>query len=244
MVGYGLYLSLDGGNAVWSAPPGSSYAAALLSGWLGGTLAGGGKLPGLPLPQAARWTPVPTANGLALAFNGVPLPGSELQGPRLLLDRAMGAVPISFQPGGGPTLQLTGPAPARPGLSLLYADDGNGPLPGVDPCVPCRGNGRQADGPQGLEGPATVVVDLSSSGALPSQMKLKAVWLRVADAFYAFDLSYDSGLLAAVAAGGLDSVVLSGVGGLFPIDQQPSLALVIDVGGLSYWHEIPIQLQR
>ena len=143
----------------------------------------------------------------------MPLPGSELQGPRLLLDRALGAAPVSLQPQGRATatLRLKGPAPTLPGRSLLYAEDGNGPLPGVDPCVPCRGNGAWGDGSD----PENVIVDLSASGVLPAQMELAAVWLRVGKGLYAFDGSEDPPLLAALAAGAFDSVTLSGVRGLF-----------------------------
>ncbi len=238
MLGYGLHLSMGDGSPGWPAPPGSSYAAALFTGWLSGTLAGGGQLPPPAALRGSRWAPVPTLGGFALALNGTPLSGSGLQGPRRLLDRALGALPDL--PGGSSdaTLWLTGPAPPlAPLRSLLYADDGNGPLPGVDPCVPCEGGGRRA-----AEGAETVVVDLSSSGSLPGGMKLTALWLRVGKQVYAFDRSLELNLLASVAAGKLDSLSLSGVGDIFPADQQPSLLLVVSVGGVDYWHEIPIQL--
>jgi hypothetical protein len=243
MLGYGIYLSApstaDGGDGYWPAPPGSSYASALLAGWLGGTLAGGGKPTASPLREGARWAPVTTADGLALALDGVPLPGSELTGPRLLLDRAMGVVPVPLQAiGSVATLQLTGPAPPPPGRSLLYADDGTGPQPGIDPCLPCRGGG--SGGSPGA--PETVIVDLSSSGGLPPQMALVAVFLRVGKAAYAFDGSRDPALLAANAAGDLGELVLSGIGGVFRAGEQPSLLLVVNVGGSAYWHEVPIHM--
>jgi hypothetical protein len=121
--------------------------------------------------------------------------------------------------------------------SLLYADDGNGPLPGVDPCVPCEGTRQGAAASSG-----TVALDLSASGPLPGGMELIAVWLRVGQEVYAFDRSRDSDLLALIATGKLDNLVLSGVDGIFPADEQPSLVLVVSVGGPDYSHEIPIQL--
>jgi hypothetical protein len=240
--GYGVYLSTpaeDGGDPAWPAPPGSSYAAALFTGWLAGTLAGGGKLPDLSQPPGARFTPVATEKGFALAWNGVPLPGSELDGPQALLSRALGEAPLAGVPYPEVTLRLTGPAPAMPALPILYADAGNGPQPGVDPCVPCHGNGLQ-----GELGADTVLVDLSSSGGLPAPIGPKSLWLRVGSAFYGFDRSRDAGLLARLAAGGLPSLALSGVSGIFPAGEQPSLVLVVNVGGTDYWHEVPIQLQR
>jgi len=94
--------------------------------------------------------------------------------------------------------------------------------------------------PGGTQSSGTVLIDLSFSGALPSQMTLVAVFLRVGKSVYAFDGSRDPALLAAVAAGGVESLSLSGVGGLFPAGEQPSLVLVVNVGGPAYWHEIPV----
>jgi hypothetical protein len=88
----------------------------------------------------------------------------------------------------------------------------------------------------------TLFVDLSSSGGLPPQMEPRSLWLRVGSAFYGFDRSYDAGLLATLAAGELASLALTGVSGIFPTGQQPSLVLVVRVGGMDYWHEVPIQL--
>jgi hypothetical protein len=242
MLGYGIYLSYlsaHGGEAWWPAPPGSSYAAALFTGWLGGMLAGGEKLP--PVPIGARWTPIATANGLALALDGVPLPGSELNGPRLLLERALGTmVPVPHQKTEA-ALRLEGPAPPLPELSLLHADDGNGPQPGVNPCVPCQGEGRQGGTP---ESPDTVFVDLSYSSGLPAQVELIAVFLRVGEKVYRFEGSRAPDLLAAISAGSLETLALSNVGDLFEPGEQPSLVLVVNVGGPAYWHEVPLHLQR
>lgn len=239
MLGYGLYLSLDGGDTVWPAPPGSSYAAALLTGWLGGTLATGTKLPARS--DGARWAPIATPSGLALALDGLPLPGSTLQGPPLLLDRALHGGPAMYDPPLGAVLSLTGSAPPLPETSLLYANTGNGPQPGVDPCVPCRGNGELGDASEGFE---TVLVDLSASGGLPPQIELIALLLRVGQQFYRFDGSRDPDLLAEIAAGRLQSLTLSAVGGIFQAGEQPSVVLVVHIGGNTYWHEIPLHLPR
>jgi hypothetical protein len=239
MLGYGLYLPTDDKDSDWPAPPGSSYAAALLTGWLGGTLAGGGHLPDPSALEGARWAPAPLANGLGLALNGTPLTGSNLTGPRRLLERAMRAgapaAPVDA------TLRLTIPAPPMPELPVLYADSGNGPQPGVCPCVPCGGGGGYGQ-QAGTEGADTVLINLSSSVGLPSQMELIRVFLRVGKSIYAFDRSGDQDLLAAIAAGGVRGLALTGVGGVLHTGEQPSLALVVNVGGLAYWHEIPIDL--
>ena len=242
MLGYGVYLSSPAGDAsYWPAPPGSSYAAALFSGWLGGYLAGGGTL---PLPSAGtrpRWSPAVTPSGLALAVDGVPLPGSELTGPRLLLSRALAGVPgPSVPPPVWATLRLTGPAPLLPELPVLYADDGNGPQPGVIPCLPCQGEGRPEGVPEGAE---TLTVDLSSSAGLPAQMELLGVWLRVGGAFYSFEDSRGPELLAAMAAGEVKAFTLSDLGGALVPGEQPSLVFVVRISGANYWHEVPLHMR-
>jgi hypothetical protein len=244
LLGYGVYLStppVDGGDPYWAAPPGSSYAAAFLSGWLGGTLASGGTLPAGFQQPGGRLTPIATARGFALAASDIEIPGSELTGPQTLLGRALGEIPITRAAYTNVTLQLQGTAPGMPALSLLDADSGNGPQPGVDPCVPCHGN-RQIEGAPASD---TVFVDLSKSGGLPPQMKLESLWLRVGEAFYGFDRSFDSNLLAGLAAGHYTGLALSGVGEILLADRQASLVLVIQVAGtgLDYWHEVPIHLQ-
>jgi len=245
MLGYGLYLSAGGGLAGgggdtdWPAPPGSSYAAALLTGWLGGTLATGHPLPSLL--NGSRWSPLTTPAGLALALNGTPLPGSELLGPQRLLDRALHKAAAITDPQPGATLALEGAAPPLPENSFLLADNGNGPQPGIDPCVPCRGNGLS-----GLFGAdkGILLVDLAASGGLPPQITLVALLLRVGGDVYRFDRSRDPDLLAAFAAGQLGSLTLTGLGDILKPGQQPSLVLVVNAGGTAYWHEVPMHLPQ
>ena len=242
VLGYGIYLRLAAGavEPYWPAPPGSSYAAALFTGWLGGYLAGGGKLPEPHALEGAHWTPAATPAGLALALDGTPLPGSELSGPGLLFDRALGAVPVAPEPPVGATLRLDGFAPPLPELALVFADGGNGPQPGVNPCEACRGEGQ----PRGqAKGADTVVVDFSYSGGLPRPMELIAVFLRVGDEVYAFDRSRYDDLLGKIAGGGLQGLALTGVGGIFVPGEEPALVLVVNVGGPAYWHEIPIHMR-
>jgi hypothetical protein len=242
MLGYGLYLSADGKPPYWAAPPGSSYAAALLSGWLGGTLAAGGQLPA-PLPKGAQWAPAlaaATSGDLALTLDGVPLPGSTLTGPRLLFERAVNGTGPAQDPKSSLTLAFQGTAPSPPEHSVLHADSGYSPQPGVDPCVPCSGGPPERDVEDGGE---DLTLDLSSSGALPPQMELVCLFLRIGKAVYAFEGSCDPTVIAPFAAGNLTSLTFSAIdGGLLATGEQPSLFLVVNVGGPSYWHEVPIQL--
>jgi hypothetical protein len=246
MPGYGLYLTAStGGLTYWPAPPGSSYAAALFSGWLGGYLAGGGTLPALAAGERPRWAPAATPNGLALAVDGVPLPGSELAGPRLLLERALGGIPVPSKP--LPVwgiLRLTGPAQTLPKYSVLYADDGNGPQPGVIICLPCRGEGNPEGAPEGME---SLTIDLSSSGGLPASLELLGVWVRVGALVYAFEESRGTELLASITAGEVQAFTLADLGGILAPGEQPSLVFVFHVEGRpdgdNYWHEVPIHLR-
>jgi hypothetical protein len=211
-----------------------------LTGWLGGYLAGGGTLPETLSGTDAIWTPVRTAKGLALSYGGALLAGSELTGPRVFFERALGALPVEKRRAPF-TLKLAGLAPPGPRLPILYADDGNSPQPGVNPCLPCRiGGGGEGEG---HEAPDSLFLDLASSAGLPPQMGLEAIWLRVGAVFYSFDLSYDPDLLADLATGTLPGLVLTGVAGIFPPGEQPSLVLVVKVHGRSYWHEVPIHLR-
>ena len=73
-------------------------------------------------------------------------------------------------------------------------------------------------------------------------MDLVAVFLGVGKAVYSFDGSRDPAVLAAIAAGALPRIALAGIDGLLQSGEQPSLVLVVNVGGLSYWHEVPIHL--
>lgn len=247
MLGYGIHLSAGDKDSTWPAPPGNSYAAALFTGWLSGTLAGGGQLPGPLPPPGSRWTPAVTAapaNGLVLTLNGAPLAGSGLAGPRRLLDRALAA--SASAPPVDATLHLTGSAQPMPKDPVIYADSGTGPQPGVCPCVPCGGGGNGGNGGYGqqgaTEGSDTVILDLSSSVGLPSQIDLLGVFLRVGTAVYSFDRSRDPALLAAIAAGGVRGLALTGIGGILHPGEQPSLVLAVNVGGPAYWHEVPINL--
>src|SRR6185436_5317409 len=156
------------------------------------------------------------------------------------LERALEAAPVSRDKQALATLRVTGPAPTLPELPVLYAEDGNGPQPGVHPCVPCQGDREVGDG----ENAGDVLVDLSFSGGLPAGTDLVAVFLRVGEAVYTFDGSRDPDVLAAVAAGDLGGLVLTEVGGVFRAGEQPSLVFVVNVGGTAYWHEVPINLPQ
>jgi hypothetical protein len=235
VLGYGLYLSAENGD--WPAPPGSSYAAAMFTGWLGGALADSN---GNPELKGDHWAPLPTSKGVALALDGVPLVGSELAGPRRFFERAMGEAPVLSEKGAYATLRLDGAAPPLPEFSVLHADSGNGPQPGVNPCVPCHGSGESG----GLESRESVFVDLSYSAGLPSGTEMVAVLLRVGGEVYAFEGSRDPDLMNAMAAGQVEGLILDEVGGILVPGEQPSLVLVVNVGGTSYWHEVPQNLHR
>jgi hypothetical protein len=174
-------------------------------------------------------------------IDGEPLPGSFLAGPRDLLDRAREAPAPAPDPPPGFVLTFQGDhASSLPALSLLHADAGNGPQPGIDPCVPCNPGPPGGAGAQGNGGGVTL--DLSSSGGLPAGMELTAVYLRVGWSVYSFPESGQESLLAPLQTGSLGNLTFSGIDGLLQSGEQPSLVLVIRVGGVDYWHEVPIHL--
>lgn len=74
-------------------------------------------------------------------------------------------------------------------------------------------------------------------------MNLTAVLLRAGADTYAFDGSSDPALLAAMAAGSLEGLALSETGGALRAGEQSSLILVIQVGGIAYWHEVPFHMR-
>ncbi len=239
VLGYGLYLSGDGGS--WPAPPGTSYAAALFTGWLAGSLADHDAAPSVL--KGKRWEPVPVGKGVALAMDGVVLPGSELTGPGRFFERATGGDPAPEGKEVYATLRLDGPAPPLPELSVLHADSGNGPQPGVNPCVPCHGSGESGAMGAGDNG-QPIFVDLSYSASLPEDTEMVAVLLRVGGEVYAFEGSRDPDLMVDMAAGRVEGLILDEVGGVLVPGEQASLVLVVNVGGTAYWHEVPLNLNR
>ncbi len=149
--GYGLFLRV--GSSIWSAPPGSSYAAALATGWLttsiGGSFATWSRLANADTHTRiypARIYPGP----FYLEIDGEALPGSTSAAADELLKTSLG-----WRPESCPALeyralhQLTVSSPA-PTLPSLTFDDlqslASHPCPESRPCVPCHDLPGDPDG--------------------------------------------------------------------------------------------------
>jgi len=248
--GYGVFLEDPGapGN-LWAAPPGSSYAGAILTGWIAGSLATAPPTGGRPSLYGAWW-PKAVDGQYLLADSQGRLWGEKLAGPTLLMNRALCQDPAacsSVTPAVNPgSLELEGLGPALPQESFVTASVAwYHPLPELDPCVPCQGD--QLHGPPPTK--ASVVGDglwvaAGASGGLPSDYVLQGVYLQVGASVFAFAESEDPGFLTHFANGQFDQLELRGVAGLLQSGLQPSLILVLEVagGGPEFWHSVPLQI--
>ena len=223
--GNGLFLPLPD-SSIWAAPPGSSYAAAIATGWIAATLANPGEAgnPFLTTSNRTRIYPIETGRGaFMLALDGSPIEHSYVPSAVELLDQAVG-----WEPEACPNplftshhvLQVTGPAVTRitPSQSLSDVQSlANRPCPESRPCVPCHdfpdgpddpplhfsqelgGYGKAVGGPVAS---TSVMLDLSQSEGLDtSTYSLRGIYLRVDDTVYGFSDSADSSLLNELAAG-------------------------------------------
>ncbi len=238
VAGYGIYLaSGQEPTGFWPAPPGSSYAAALLSGWIAGTLVAHPS----PAAPSGAWWPLPLADGWALTRNGKPLPGSDLQGPSEILAAALGARPAVCAGGPAETAVVRlaeSPPPALPQLSLAQlTGDENGKLPGSVICVPCHDGGlggMTGEGGQGLR------VDLSRGAPLPAAYTPTGLYLQVGAALHALDRSQDPALLLDLARGELGLLVFEEVEA--PAAVQVSLVYTLRYGEKEFWHAEPVHV--
>jgi len=239
--GYGLYLESPLAS-YWPAPPGSSYASALLAGWIAGTLTDN---PETPVDPGGRWTPLAFGNGFLLARDGQPVAGSYLLGPAQLLKRALGGEPEICDPSAAAGIsanlsRILLPPPPLPALSLAdLAAQSNLQQPGAVICVPCHGD----QPPTGIDAGTPLKVDLGSSSPLPAQYRLTGLYLRIGDTRHRLDKSGDSALLGLIAQGTVDRLTISGLDGLLSPGLQVSLVYTLtDLTGTPFWHATPVNV--
>lgn len=239
--GYGLYLESTGEpNGYWPAPPGSSYAAAVLSGWIAGTL----DAHPAPLPPRGSWAPLLDGERWALARDGSALPGSDLAGPTELLAAALGARPAVCNGGmGGATVVLEaaeGAPPALPDKSLAeLTARGNEQLPGSVICVPCHGGPEVPLAGELSTSPLRFEVDLHRGGPLASEYQLTGLYLRLGDTLLPLDRSHDLALLYDLAQGELAILAFEGLPDV-PDGTQISLVYTLRYGTTAFWHAEPV----
>lgn len=242
MPGSGLCL-----DSIWSAPAGSSYSAAVMSGW-----AALAKSQGVvtPLTQGS-WAPHYSAelDCWRLAVNGVPV-GSCNESIRKFFQRLASPTtngcwwtpPSSFSaPVGAPQTALGAPSyiewhAATPNLN---------PTPGPDPCVPCIGSDR----PPASGTVHDLGVNMGQATALAADIFVDAVRLRVGTNYYPVPLT--AAQLASIKAATLGDLVVPGAWSLVSGQSQPSLVFTLRSGantscsatpGACFWVSTPLRL--
>ncbi len=225
--GYGIYLALQPppqGKEYWAMPAGSSYASAVTTGWIAGArTAAPGAGPGTS-SGPDRWVPVPCGRRFCLARNGQILPGSGLETPTTLLERALGDRPVvcaAHPPEAAPVV-VAGPAVGLPETTLpKLAQELNSSQPGYHPCIPCHGGGGDP-----LEIPRRpLVVDMERSEPLP--FAVEGLFLQVGDTVYELDRSYDAPLLESFENGTLPALGILGLESAMHPGDQLSLVYVL-----------------
>jgi hypothetical protein len=165
------------------------------------------------------------------------------------LSQALGyGIKRSCQPMDGSTqkwlpLMVGAEVGALPEQSVADLETDGGPMPGARPCIPCQGDDPPPDPPDGLAPSGDLLLHMESSLALPSELALQEIYLRVGARIY--ELAPMEGSAAAFrqafAAGDLDRVHILGLAGLAgPQDQLSVVFLVTHDGSLPAWDAIPI----
>ena len=225
----------------WAAPSGSSYASAMLSGWLASVLV---SRPGLDPTGGGIWMPSwsDTSGCYVLARGGVVYTGCNAKISELIAGLRGGnetdcwsAPPDPWERAGG-----LEPAVSQPGVpSFTSWASGTHATPESDPCVPCVVKLDPGD--------TDVTVNLYQSTLLPEGTFLHAVYLRAGDDFHLLDLTPDQ--LQAIEQGGLASLVLADAQSF--IDFAQTLSLWYEMtddpfndcsAGTCFWSSTPIVL--
>ncbi len=247
--GYGVCLDFStptDPSALWPAPPGSSYASAMLAGWLADSL----QRPDPVDLFAGSWHPVwsPTAGCYQLS-RALDEPCNPVA--NALLDRMLGNdseacwVATTQEPNLRVSVGATS-ASLAPVISLdQWVRNGHNPAPEADYCVPCvtTGGGSLTAISGDLSG--ELVLDLSASGTEGgASMVLQALQLHFGTEFYLLPLP--SYALDQIADGQVESLILEGL----PTTEtsrsiQPSLVYVFCVpndASKCFWTSTPILL--
>jgi hypothetical protein len=244
MPGAGLCLHNPTATAGWPAPPGSSYSAALYSGWLAAALVGGW------IEETSHrvvWYPLASCTRLGCHFKmrgagTVPVTA----GLGEVLNRLMslsGKCGLTQDDDGlelAATLEPVG-AGSLPEQTLLELLAGVlVPTPEPNPCVPCMGGPR----PPTRLARASLDPNVDVSFALPMApgLELEDAYLRVEDTFYRLVVH---GGLTPLAQGEVQRLRL--VGGsevLSGQPRQPSVVFGMRHGESLYWTSSPLWLTR
>ena len=269
--GYGLCLGYESNPADkqgWSAPAGSSYAAAVFSGWLSGALLRGE----VDNPLGQGWTLGRNCRQGAceyllrqgekeFSFNSrADRMVRHIFGSAQLDGKSAIARPCPARSKSAGTIRLQGSgvriqsAPAGlPSLAEMLPERGR-PTPSPWICLPCIAVSR----PQPPESSTTIyaskaplltseqgfgtdlLVNTEDGVALEAGLQLESISLHVGEDTYPLDISAAD--LDLIAQGGVDSMLLAGLATLIPEGAQPSLFYLfsrLDTGEV-FWTSTPI----
>lgn len=275
--GYGLCLGFDIDPAAgpdqpaWAAPAGSSYAAAVFSGWLTGALLRGE----IDDPLEAGWS-------MGLACRGQDCRYLLRQGEREIAfnpradqlvrsifgdnpadgKRAAGGRPCPAVSKSPAVLRLKGSrerAGRSPGVIPSLAEVFPGrdrPAPSPHFCVPCIAVSRPKPppalaNPNGAALPLTaagevygtdLLINLEEGSPLEEGLRLEGLSLLVGELLYPVEIS--QGDLDLLSQGAADSLLLAGMAHLVPEGQQPSLYYLLSWtdSGEVFWSSAPMLL--
>lgn len=249
VAGYGLFLEDPKSiGDLYPLPAGSTYAAALMAGWIAGVSSQGADFRGRGLDTSGRWQPVAVRGGYGLAFNGVLISDSVLSGPGGIIGRATG---VKLEPScwtAAPearrAVEIGSPVSALPDLSVADLDADHGPLPGSRPCIPCQGDEPPPPPPKDLlAAGGDLLLNLQASLPLPADLVLHQVYLRAGSRVYQLvplagtpaELHDDLG------AGRLEQLLIVGLTGVVGPQEQLSLVLTMSYADSpEVWDSVPI----
>jgi hypothetical protein len=238
--GNGLTLFSADESSCWPAPPGSSYSAAIASGWIAGYRARGGAWSQDWI--TSRWGLALDAAGRAhLTRDDAAVPGTDLDAPSALINRVIASPACNaLRPAVALTLTVTGPTasdpigtrPSQPEAIALI-----GPNPNNVPCVPCEIPMM----PHGGAPPQTfdVTIQLDATRALPTSQQVLDIFLVVEGVYYALNSDDKASVLSSLGQGlstvlTLRSLPAAAVGG------EVSLLFILKGQGREFWTSTPI----
>lgn len=232
---YGLYLKEGTASTYWPVPPGSSYASAFASGWLGGFMADQSLRPSnISLTPSSTLEPVKVSTDYLLILDSQILAGSDLAGAAELAGPALEHVSTVCKATTSTTV-TTSASSVTPSLPTSSSADlagiNNLPLPNMEPCVPCHGH-------QDTYG---LLIKLPESMGLPTGLQLDALYLRVGSSY--FEIT-DSSVISDFEDGLIDELLITGVGS---IPSGANIELVYELSLTSYgsfWDSTPVHMHN
>jgi len=249
VLGYGLYLeNPEEIGDLWPVPAGSSYAAAMMTGWIAAASGDGTGFRGRGLDTSGQWRPVAVSQSYGLAFNGSLVRGSVLKGPARMIAHARGDTlePSCWTapPEARRAVAIGAEVLSLPDLSVVDLDTDSGPMPGSRPCIPCQADEPPPPPPTDLFAPSgDLLLNLQASVPLPKELVLHEAYLRAGPKVYQlvpFDGTVEQ-FLEDLGTGQLEQVLVTGLDGVAGPGDQLSLVFTMSVGGSpDVWDAVPI----